>query len=312
MFRSQRKRHREAEIGEKPYRDLHDWLIFGVETAGLIAVVVTIIITLNNNIANDRAMSSALNSMSEIANSTAAERPAIERQANAAADSAAAAKTTANLAKGQTAAIVKQADALIKSAQATVTAAAAQLASAQANTKTAEAGARAAEEQQRSAELLIAGQAPSARLEKVPLEGFTGLPDKDGNVAVKIKPTYRNTGGGDLIPISVTFSLRISNTVSDKPPKEYDNIFGGNEFHVPANGSFYPVVSYSYKFKKSKIDAVLTHKVAIFVWGTIIFADARGTEITVCYGAVVTPPSDSNPEGSIFRAGPASYHCGGG
>jgi hypothetical protein len=106
MFGFGRKRARQPKLGDRPYRDWHDYWGAVVQTLGFAAVIITIIITLRTNASNNADMANAIggiediaDAMSDQANAIAAERPAVESQAKSAADSAAAAKATALLAK---------------------------------------------------------------------------------------------------------------------------------------------------------------------------------------------------------------------
>ena len=307
-----RARERERQAAETVRRrERRDKVRLVVEVLGAAAIVASIWQSQRNQEQSGEEMRTALEKIGSIAASMKEQTIATNKIAIASESTAQSNARTSEDFKRQTTAIIKQADALINSAQSTVVAASAQLASAQANTKTAEAGAKAAEQQLRTAVVLAATRLPSARLDRVVIEGWDSTPKEDGMVAVTVKPRWINIGGGNLVPGTTTFSLIITRALPSQPPVAHHS-FGGNDVQVAPNSSYSHAPGFEYKFSPADVAAVKNAAKAIFVWGATNFTDIAGTPYRVCYGAVVMPPTGKNPQWAIRTAGPAAYHCSGG
>jgi hypothetical protein len=301
---------------KRPSRDWYDLVSLGVGIVGVIGVVATIAIGRFDQKSNGKDVHDAIGRMADIATAMQKQKPLLEKQAKAAADSAAAAKTTADLAKGQTDAVVQQAHSLMAGAQATIKAAEAQLAAAQANIKTAQNGAKAAqanmdaaERQRQSAELFASTRAPASTLSSVSIDGWADAPDKVGVKKLRVKPMFTNTGGGTLFPGFTSFNLVITTAVPEKRPAVDQTGFGGNENPISSGEQYVPVKAFDYYFPKSEIDAVNGKTKSIVVWGTTLFTDGAQRLYTKCFIAVVQPPSEGAPSGSVRTLRVPGYRC---
>jgi Tfp pilus assembly protein PilE len=83
------------QVGEKPARDVYDWLIFGVQVAGVLAVVATIAVSLYLARSSSRDTAKAIATMSNIAGTLENQQAAIINQSEATADLAMETNTVA-------------------------------------------------------------------------------------------------------------------------------------------------------------------------------------------------------------------------
>ncbi|WP_420143990.1 hypothetical protein [Sphingobium sp.] len=276
---------------------------------GVVAAFATIVVTLHLAAGSGKDTNAAIAQMKAIATSMTLERPAIERQAKAAADAAQAAKDSASAARGQEVAIIRQAEALVGSAKATVDATAAQLSAAQANMRMAEAGVRAAELQQKSAELVAAGRKPVAVLSNVEIQVWFDAADSEGNLKLRVRPKYSNIGGATLLPGITVFNFAVGDSFYQDMLEMRFHAFGGNENPIKPNDQFYPTKMIDVVVKKADVDAVRSGQKVVFVWGNVTFSDTSGNRYRSCYYDVVMAPTAEDAGGAVMPFSVPSRDC---
>lgn len=295
--------------------DANQWLTLMVAFASLGVAIASYL-----NSADTRELQGAVGRLAELAKQTkrngdfqgrqlaimSAQRPFVERQANAAADAATAAKISAGAAKGQTDAILRQADALIRSAQASINATSAQLSAAKAQQTSAQAisvsaaeGTKAAELQQRTAGLLASSRVPVAKISFVDIQGWVSKPNPDGSLSLQVKPTFTNVGGGTLLPRLTSFHFGFLSPQTKFLTNDEKLEFGGNEFPIPPGQDYYPVNAFRISVRAQEFRDAQEGRLKIIVWGTVRFADANGTQYQACYLDFVNPPKVGEAGGSV-------------
>ena len=196
-------------------------------------------------------------------------------------------------AKAQTAAIASQTTAIIASSDAAV--------------KSAEAQTESSKAQQRSADAIAASNLPQITLVSLNMGGIGGKPDKDGNIAITLQPSYSNIGGGTLYPSITAIKLVWGSALPPRPDYSDAQTFGGNDLNILHGGSYSPTKPVELKVSAALAQPVFDGKVGVFVIGYATYFDVSRQQHRWCYAYLASFPK-GGPQ-TLYWIGDDAYRC---